>query len=111
MMGFAMLALTATAVIFGALYGLAWRRGLLAEPTGLPVKRRSLMSAGPLASLGATLILAGASVELGQRWPGISGWGHVAILASAAVFFLAMGYVARLSADPAMARLIAAAWL
>lgn len=108
-----LLLLVMLAAVIGGFYLWARRRGLVAE-AGVsgeqPVPRRISLLTEVVAYLGAILIVAGGAVAIGQRWDDISGWGHVAILAGSAAFFLALGVVLHRLEDPALRRLVSVLW-
>lgn len=101
------------ALIAGGFYYWARRQGLLAteQPEeGPPGKRRISLLTEAVAYVGATLLLAGGIAAVGQRWNDIRSWGHVAILAGAAAFFLLVGVVARDVREPAIQRMAGVVW-
>jgi hypothetical protein len=77
------------------------------EPT--QVRRVSLLMEA-VGYIGTILVLAGAFAFAQQHWRDISEGGRFAILAVAAVAFLALGAVAWSSAEPALRRLAAVTW-
>lgn len=64
-----------------------------------------------VAYVGAILLLAGAGVAIGQRWEDLGDPARLGILAGATVFFVAVGFFTRRSADPAFIRLTSVVWL
>ncbi|HEY1347916.1 MAG TPA: hypothetical protein VGF54_23235 [Streptosporangiaceae bacterium] len=100
-------------LIFGGFYYWARRRGMLATELaaeGEQGKRRISLLTEAVAYIGAILIVAGGIAAIGQRWHGISGWGHVAVFAGAAVFFLLVGFIVRRVREPAIQRLVDVVW-
>lgn len=78
-----------------------------AEPAR--VGRVSLLTEA-VAYVGAILVIAGGATAIGQRWSDISEWGHVGILAGAAVLFLLAGALVRQVTEPAIQRLVSVLW-
>lgn len=106
------LALVAAA-IFGGFYRWAKRQGLLASGEGTegePEKRRISLVTEAVAYIGAILLLAGGVAAVGQRWSHFTAWGHLAVFAAAAVFFLLVGVVLRRVREPAIQRLAGVVW-
>lgn len=102
------------ALVFAGFYSWARRQGFLAaepiteaEPAG---GRISLLTEA-VAYVGMILILAGGGAAIGQRWNDIADWGHVAIFAGAAAFFLVLGLILRRVHEPAVQRLVGVVWL
>lgn len=99
------------ATVCGAFYYWLRRRGLAAEERENPQDRRSVsLLTESLAYFGATLVLAGGGVAVGQAWSDLTDWGHVGIFGCTAMFFLAIGLIVLRIADPAIERMIGAAW-
>lgn len=98
------------AAVFVGFYLWARERGL-ATPGAHPevVPRISLLTEA-VGYVGTVLILAGVIASVGQRWRHLSEWGHVGVLAVAALFFLVVGALVRRATEPALARLASVAW-
>ncbi|HEX9032653.1 MAG TPA: hypothetical protein VF834_12465 [Streptosporangiaceae bacterium] len=62
------------------------------------------------AYLGSTLVLIGTGVAIGQHWNAIGDWGHVAIFAGGAAFFLVAGLGLTQVAEPAVQRVLGVVW-
>jgi hypothetical protein len=108
-----LLLIVALALIFGGFYYWARRQGLLATGQAAGGKqgtRRDSLLTEAVAYIGAILILAGGIAAVGQQWHNITGWGRVAVLAGAAVFFLLVGIIVRRVHQPAIQRLVDVAW-
>jgi hypothetical protein len=95
----------------GAFYYWLIRHGLAAAERENPQDRRrvSLLTEG-VAYFGATLVLAGGGVAVGQEWGHVTAWGHVAIFAGAALLFLVTGLVVLRVTEPAIQRMIGVVW-
>jgi len=101
------------ALIVGSFYYWARRQGLvIAKPAeeGTRGKQRTSLLTEAIAYVGAILVLAGAGAAIGQRWNGITNWGHVSVFAGAAAFFLLAGIILRRIRDPAIQRLTGVVW-
>ena len=102
------------ALVFGGFYyDWAQRQGLLTTgqaAEGEQGTRRLSLLTEAVAYIGAILILAGGAAAVGQRWNGITSWGHVGVFAAAAVFFLLVGIVVRRVREPAIQRLVGVVW-
>lgn len=94
-------------------YHWARRRGSLASRQGAEVEQGrphiSLLTEA-VAYVGAILILAGGIVAISQQWGGLGNWGHAAIFAGAAAFFLLVGVAVRRISEPAIQRLVGVTW-
>jgi hypothetical protein len=103
----------AVGLIFGSFYYWARRQGLLATgpaAEGEQDTRRVSLLTEAVAYVGAVLLLAGGIAGLSQQWNGIGGWGHVGVMAGAAVLFLVTGIFLRRSGEPAIQRLAGVVW-
>jgi hypothetical protein len=103
----------AVALIFGGFYFWARRQGLLTTgqaAQGKPDARRISLLTEAVGYVGAIFILAGGIAAVSQRWPSITGWGRVGVLAGAAVFFLLVGMFVRRVHEPAIQRLVDVVW-
>jgi hypothetical protein len=100
------------ATICGVFYYWLSQRGLAAEELANPQDRRrvSLLDES-VAYVGASLILAGGGIAVGQSWADFSEWGHVAIFGGAAMFFLAVGLLVLRVDETAIQRMIGMVWL
>jgi hypothetical protein len=108
-----LLVIVVVALIFGGFYFWARRQGLLAtKPAaeGPQVKRRISLLTEAVAYVGAILLLAGGIAAISQRWNSIGDWGHVAVFAGAAAFFLLVGVVVYRVREPAIQRLVGVVW-
>ena len=110
MLGLIPVVLLVAAACGGFYYWLS-RRGLAAQERANPQDRRrvSLMTEG-VAYFGATLVLAGGGVAVGQVWSDFTDWGHVGIFASTGLFFLAAGLAVLRISEPAIDRMIGVVW-
>jgi hypothetical protein len=110
MLGLIPVVLLIAAACGGFYYWLS-RRGLAAEERANPQDRGrlSLMTEG-VAYFGATLVLAGGGVAVGQASRGFTDWGHVGIFASTALFFLAAGLAVLRISEPPIDRMIGVVW-
>jgi hypothetical protein len=99
------------ATFCGGFYFWLSRRGLAAEERANPQDRRrvSLLTES-VAYFGATLVLAGGGVAVGQAWGDFTDWGHVGIFASTALFFLTTGLAVLRVSEPAIQRMIGVVW-
>jgi hypothetical protein len=107
------LIIVVAAPIFGGFYYWARRQGLLViEPAaeGEQGGRRIPLLTEAVAYVGTILLLAGGIAAIGQRWNGIGDWGHVGVLAGAAVLFLVIGIIVRPVREPAIQRLAGVVW-
>jgi hypothetical protein len=108
-----LLAAVVAGLIFGGFYHWARRQGLLTTESAAEgqQRRRSIsLLTEVVAYVGAILILAGGAVAIGQRWHGISHWGHVAAFAGATAFFLLIGFILLRDSEPAIQRLVGVVW-
>lgn len=103
-----MLVLVVAAMV-GFLGFQAWARRREAGPVPARAGRVSLLTEA-VAYVGAILVIAGGATAIGQRWSDISDWGHVGVLAGAAVLFLVAGTLVRHVAEPAIQRLVSVLW-
>ncbi len=106
-------ALVIASLVFGGLYYRSRRQGPIASEHGAEVEqggRHISLLTEAVAYVGAILVLAGGITAIGQRWGGIGNWGHVAIFAGAAVFFLLVGIAVRRVSEPAIQRLVGVTW-
>lgn len=106
------LVIVVVALIFGGFYYWARRQGLLATKPGADGRgsRRISLLTEAVAYIGAILLLAGGIAAISQRWNGLGDWGHVAVLAGAAVLFLLVGVIVRRIREPAIQRLVGVVW-
>jgi hypothetical protein len=108
-----LVAIVAVALIFGGFYYWARRQGLLTTGQAAQGKqgtRRISLLTEAIAYVGAILILAGGIAAVSQRWPSITGWGRVGVLAGAAALFLLTGIFVRRVREPAIQRLGDVVW-
>ncbi len=100
------------ATICGVFYYWLSQRGLAAEELANPQDRRrvSLLDE-TVAYVGASLILAGGGIAVGQAWADFSEWDRVAIFGGAAMFFLAVGLLVLRVDETAIQRMIGMVWL
>jgi hypothetical protein len=111
-----MLALIALVVLVATICGVFYywlsQRGLAAEELANPQDRRrvSLLDE-TVAYVGASLILAGGGIAVGQAWADFSEWDRVAIFGGAAMFFLAVGLLVLRVDETAIQRMIGMVWL
>jgi hypothetical protein len=108
-----LLVIVAVALIFGGFYYWARRQGMVATGQAAEGKqgtRRISLLTEAFGYVGAVLILAGGIAAVSQQWHNVTGWGRVAILASAAVFFLLVGIFMRRVHEPAIQRLVDVVW-
>ncbi len=108
MISLIVLALVAAAV-FGGFYRWARRQGLLATGPATE-KRRIALVTEAVAYIGAILLLVGGVAAVGQRWSHFGAWGHVAVFAGTAAFFLLVGVALRRVREPAIQRLAGVVW-
>ncbi|MDR2987494.1 MAG: hypothetical protein LBV34_21915 [Nocardiopsaceae bacterium] len=110
MLGLIPVVVLAVAVCSGFLYWLS-RRGESAKGHESPRQRRSVsLLAESLAYGGATLILVGGGVAVGEAWQDITDWGRLGIFGGAALFFLAAGLIVVRSGEPAIQRMESVVW-
>ena len=101
------------ALIVGGFYYWARRQGLITTgraAEGEQGTRRIPLLTEAVAYVGVILLLVGGAAAIGQRWDGISSWGHVGVCAGVAVFFLLAGIIVRRVREPAIQRLAGVVW-
>jgi hypothetical protein len=101
------------ALIASGFYYWARRQELLTaghEGAGPEAGRRIPLLTEAVMYVGAVLLLAGAVAAISQQWDTIRSWGHVAIFAAAAAFFLMAGSAVRNVREPAIQRMAGVAW-
>jgi hypothetical protein len=76
---------------------------------GLRTNRVSLLTEA-VGYVGTILVLAGAGAAVGQHWEDIGSAGRLAILGTATLIFLGVGWLVRSSAEPAYRRLTSVTW-
>jgi hypothetical protein len=110
MLGLIPVVVLAAAVCSGFYYWLS-RRGETATGREGARQRRSVsLLAESLAYGGATLILVGGGVAVGEAWQDITALGRVGIFAAAALFFLAVGLIVVRIGEAAIQRMESVVW-
>lgn len=95
----------------GGFYYWLSRRSLAAEQRSNRQNLRSVsLMTESVAYFGATLVLAGGGVAVGQAWGDFTDWGHVGIFAGTALFFLVIGLAVLNVSEPAIQRMIGMVW-
>ncbi len=99
------------ATVCGAFYYWLRQRGLAAEEQANPQDRRRISLLTEITGyIGATLVLAGGGVTVGQHWAAMTDWDRVAVFGGTGLFFLAIGLVVVWVNEVAIQRMIGVLW-
>jgi hypothetical protein len=99
------------ALVFGVSY--YWDRHVTTRavtPRGPRERTRISLLTEASAYLGSALVLTGAGLAIGLHWNAIADWGHVAIFAGGAAFFLVAGLALTQVAEAAVQRVLGVTW-
>lgn len=114
MIGSVVLLLFIVMAIFGGVALWVQRSPSQRRRAGDPVvetrERRISLATEAVGYVGTILVLAGATVAVGQRWADIGTWGRLAILVAATLIFFGIGWFIRSSTEPAFQRLTSVTW-